>query len=311
MHSKACCLSVAAFFLIPAANALSLSTDRQLLALVPPESAVVAGIGLSPKGERPEGSLLIINKVNWEDISQLFAWTGADASREIHQLMIASMDFMPGGVINHSLFAKGHFDRIRIYSSLIRNGGVNKAYRGVEIATIPQAPNPANRADDTALWLAVLDDHILLLGNEAMIQEELDRYLDGSKPAPALLQRVAQLDPDDVAWSMVPTSGRTKQLNALLSSLDPKLPQILSNGELLVFGIHFKKQIRLEIRVLRNPGSAEDVSESSIETRPRTAHPSSLTFLPSEHLIVRSDVLLSRRAYLKWVAARDTSATLR
>jgi len=103
------------------------SADRQLLALVPPESAVVAGIGLSPKGERPAGNLLIISKINWEDISQLLAWTGADASREIHQLMIASLDFIPGGMIHHSLLAKGHFDRIRIHNFLIGMEGSSES----------------------------------------------------------------------------------------------------------------------------------------------------------------------------------------
>jgi len=32
-----------------------------------------------------------------------------------------------------------------------------------------------------------------------MIREELDRYVGGMRPAPTLLQRIAQLDPDDVA----------------------------------------------------------------------------------------------------------------
>jgi hypothetical protein len=257
------------------------------------------------------GNPLIISKVSWEDIHQLLAWTGADASREIHQLMIASLDFIPGEVIHHSVLAKGHFDHTRIYDSLIRNGGGSRVYRGIEIATVPQAPSRANGADETALWLAVLDDRMLLLGSEAMIQEELDRYEAGLKTDPTLLQRVGQLDPDDVAWSMVGISARRNEIDDFLSSLDPKLPRILSNGETLVFGVHFKRQIRLEFRVLMNPASGADgVSEPSTETLLQISHRSAFTFLPPERQIVRADVLLSRKAYMRWLAERDRAGPL-
>ena len=75
-------------FLVPMSSAAS--RDPKLIALVPPGAQIVAGISASPQPGQPD-NLDLITHDNIVDLQDLFALSGADGSRIIHDVVLVAI----------------------------------------------------------------------------------------------------------------------------------------------------------------------------------------------------------------------------
>jgi hypothetical protein len=98
-------------------------------------------------------------------------------------------------------------------------------------------------------WLTILDSSILLFGSIVSVQQELDRHLDQSPVDPHLLARLARLRRDDHSWNVLSLLTWTSHIRDALAAIDPKLAEVLKDGDTLQFGIHYGRQVEFEYEV--------------------------------------------------------------
>src|SRR5215472_10776808 len=101
------------FLLITAAGNCAISPDARLLPLVPPESAIVAGIHATSETGLP-GNFLMVSRSNRIDMDDFLALTGADTSRVLHEIIFIA-DGVRDPVVEHSLLASGVFNQSAIF----------------------------------------------------------------------------------------------------------------------------------------------------------------------------------------------------
>ena len=107
------------------------SKDHDLLSLVPPDVQIVAGMNaMTP--DRQQDSFLLITHNNMVDLEDVLALSGADDPRVIEQVVFVAGG-LSGGLSEHSLLARGHFDRDHIYRSVSSGGAAVDEYRGIKL----------------------------------------------------------------------------------------------------------------------------------------------------------------------------------
>ena len=88
------------FLLIPATIAASThAPDARLIALVPPESEIIAGMRTTSSGDWV-GGLLVVTLHNRLDLEDFTAITGADPSRMIHEAVFLASTSTRGDLLN-------------------------------------------------------------------------------------------------------------------------------------------------------------------------------------------------------------------
>lgn len=95
-------------------------------------------------------------------------------------------------------------------------------------------------------WLAIPDSSILLFGSVASVQQEFGRHLDRSPADPPLVARLARLRRDDNSWCVLSLPIWTSDIRDALAALNPKLAELLNDGDTLQFGIHYGRQVEFE-----------------------------------------------------------------
>jgi hypothetical protein len=223
----------------PAATA-----DQKLLSLVPPGAQAVARI--SSPSPAVMGNFVLTSRNNGIDFNDFLALTGADSTLVVHELVhIASAD-SAGRVKEHSLLASGNFDRECIYRSALNRGASVTRYRGLPVVQ----PLGRERSEFSEVrWLAIPESSILLFGSIASVQQELDRHLDRSPVDPRLVARLARLRRDDHSWCVLSVLTWTSDIRHSLAAINPKLAELLKDGDTLQFGIHYGRQVEFEYEV--------------------------------------------------------------
>lgn len=232
------------FLLIPATIAASAnSTDARLIALVPPENQIIAGMRTTSSGDWVRG-LLIVTQHNRLDLEDFTSITGADASRVIHEVVFLAAPATLGRLAEHSVLVGGHFNGDAIFASSKRGGATAETYRGLAVLVVPALARERSRFDEVR-WLVILDSTIAVFGSVVSVQHELDRYLAKSLPDPFLVERLSRLGGRDDAWSLFPAPSASGVVARALEKLDPKLGAVSREGGSMQYGIHFGRRVEI------------------------------------------------------------------
>jgi hypothetical protein len=226
--SKPCLKALVLLFVVPVSYAASRepSRDPKLIAMVPPGAQIVAGINASPQPGQPDNFLLVTHD-NIVDLQDLFALSGADASRIFQQVVFVAIANNAGLLTEHSLLVSGHFDQPHIYKSAVKGGATVTYYRGIEVLVIQPFKREQGTFNDVR-WLAVLDSNVVVFGTVATLRQELDRYASRSPADSPLLKRLARLRARDQSWCLLSPFTRNDEIRGLLATLDPKTGECCS-----------------------------------------------------------------------------------
>jgi len=218
--------------------------DRKLLSLVPPGAEVVAGMDTPPPKDQP-GSFVLITHNNTVDLNDFQALTGVDSARIVRHVIFVAIHGYTTLLGEHSMMVSGQFDQTRIYKSATDGGAQVFRYRGIPVLEIqPFARESADFHDDR--WFAILDSNLVLFGSIGAVQQELNRYLDGSATDPVLTSKVARLRHDDETWCLLSSPSQYPEIERALDSLNPKLAKLVAGADAFQFGIRYRKEVELE-----------------------------------------------------------------
>lgn len=301
-------IELISFFVI-ASNATA-SSDKNLLSLVPPGAAVVAGISTTSHQDQP-GNFLLITHNNWLDIQDFLALIGADSTRIIHQIVVVAVPDNEGRLNEHSLLAAGYFDQARIYRSASDGGGQVTHYRGIPVLSVQ--PFARERGDlNDVRWLVVLDSDILLFGTIASVHQELDRHLASSKVDPSIIQRLSRLRRDDETWCLLAAPIHSDEIRTVLAKFEPALSRLIENGGAFQFGIHYNGHIEFEYEVTTSSDFDPELipnalSLSLVDPNAKAPLLSPRSGNAELGYSVRGTVKVTRRRYDEWLAEISTS----
>jgi hypothetical protein len=195
------------------------------------------------------GQFVLISHKNRIDFNDFLALTGADSTLVVHEFILVASTDSAGMLNGHSLVASGNFDRECIYRSALSGGASVTRYRGLPVLVVQPFARERSEFNEVR-WLAIPDSSILLFGSVASVQQELDRHLDRSPADPRLVARLARLRRDDNSWCVLSLPTWTSDIRDSLAALNPKLAELLDDGDTLQFGIHYGRQVEFEYEVM-------------------------------------------------------------
>jgi hypothetical protein len=288
------------FLSCAAIAASALSSDLRLLQMVPPESEVVAGMITPTLVEEPDSFLLVTgnNRIDYEDF---FAITGADASRQIHQVVFVAATGADGKRNEHSLLVSGHFNRDAILRFTESSSPETESYRGETILVVPPLVRERGSFKHVR-WLAILNSEIAIFGTPATVQRELDRHIADSRPDPALMERLSRLGSHAETWCLLPLPSSFGILEGALDKLDPQLGAVAREGGSMQYGIHFGRQVEITASSYRptHRNSTSEIDESA-------AQPASARGFLADSYLAGNDggntavLKVPRRRYEEWL----------
>lgn len=275
-------------------------SDPRLIQLVPAQSKVVAGMPATSRSQILS-SFLILTPENKIDLQDFLAVIGRDTSRVIRRLVFVAAPGVTGVVGEHTLLVSGHFNRNAIFRFAEGGKASVAAYRNLPILVVPPFAREADGFHDTR-WFAVLDSQIAIFGSPELVRQELDRWLAGSPPDSLLVERLAQLDPKDDSWCLLPAPSSKGVVQNLLGKLDARLGAVARRGESIEYGIHFGR--RIEITASSNPVFQADNAppDASDDQWIGSSFFFSRPDIPSANSSDRVVVKVSRREYENWLA---------
>jgi hypothetical protein len=240
--------------------------DPKLLSLVPPGTQLVAGVSYqTPTGHLE--SLLVMGPDNLLDRCDFISLAGVDDSKVIRQMIFADGGSAPSTLGEHSILVSGRFDQTRIFKAAVSNGATVTEFRGFRVLVQQPFERELGTFKDVR-WLVVIDSKMALFGTRFSIQQELDRYLDGSAVDPLLMQKVSRLRPDDATWSVVlGVFNADDELEQVFRSLDPALANLIHDRKPFQFGIRYGRKVEVEYEVsLPSGASAQSISNFSAQS---------------------------------------------
>jgi hypothetical protein len=238
-------LALLACIAVPISSAAT--GDQKLLSLIPPGAQAVARI--SSRSSAIMGHYVLTSRNNGINYNDFLALTGADSTRVVHELIYVVAGDSSGMLNEHnSLLASGNFDRNRIYRSALSGGASVTRYRGLPVLVVQPFARERSEFNEVR-WLAIPESSILLFGSIASVQLELDRHLDRSPADPRLVARLSRLRRDNNSWCVLSLLTWTPDIRDSLAALNPKLTELLKDGDTLQFGTHYGRQIEFEYEI--------------------------------------------------------------
>jgi hypothetical protein len=285
--------------------------DPKLLSLVPPGTQLVAGVCNRTPAGRPDG-FLVAGRNTLVDRRDFISLAGVDDSMVIRQMIFAAGGADPSTSGEHSILASGRFDQARIFTAAVSNGATVTEFRGFRVLVQRPFERELGSFKDVR-WLAVIDSKVALFGTRFSVQQELDRYLDGSAVDPLLMQKVSRLRRDDATWSVLGMFTVDDELEEAFGSLDPVLANLLHDRNSFQFGIRYGREVEVEYEVTVPSGApAQSISNFSTQSLvPVNSKGSSL--LPRQDLAadgasVHGVVKVTTTRYAAWLAECARSA---
>ena len=174
-------------FLLSAASLLH-AADPQLLSLVMPAPAVLAGVNVEQVRGTPFGAYVLAElQMNEQNLQQLEAATGFDPRRDVREVLVASA--APAGTRGAGLvLVRGRFDVARIAAAAAQKGSPVTVYNGATVI------------DTRGNAMAFADPTLAIAGPLVEVQAALDRR-NGPRPLPAdVATKVNQWSTTQDAW---------------------------------------------------------------------------------------------------------------
>jgi hypothetical protein len=241
------------------------SADPKLLSLVPPGTQLVAGVNYRTPTGHLEG-LLVTGPKTLVDRCDFISLAGVDDSKVIREMIFAAggSDLSTWG--EHSILVSGRFDQTRIFKAAVSNGATVTEVRGFRVLVQQPFERELGTFKDVR-WLVVIDSKVALFGTIFSVQQELDRYLDGSAVDPLLMQKVSRLRPDDATWSVLGAFNSDDEQEQAFGLLDPALANLIHDRKPFQFGIRYGRKVEVEYEVTVPSGaSAQSISNFSTQS---------------------------------------------
>jgi hypothetical protein len=177
--------ALAGFF---AATLPARAADPQLLNLVMPDAAVLAGVNVDQAKTSSFGQF-ILNQVQNSDIQKLAALTGFDPTRDVHEVLAATG---PAGSKTALALARGNFKPDQIAAAAAAKGGTTtESYADLTIIEDQKQTH----------GVAFLSNSIAVAGDVASVKAAIDRNKHTSSSLPAAVQvQVNDWSSKEDAW---------------------------------------------------------------------------------------------------------------
>jgi hypothetical protein len=229
----------------------------KLLALVPEEAQIVAGIE-DPHNPASRGRLLLVTHSSNLDFNDWIAITGADPHRQTDEVIEVAASSAEGELHEHLLLVAGQFDRERIFRGALENGASMGEYRGQGVLVVE--PFARERLEMNALrWMVILNGRTTIFGSPVLVRQALDHYLNQSGPDPLLLKRLGQLHADVNSWNVLMMSAPMLARHVAPGQLHAAWTHILDGADELTIGIHYGSVDRVDFAV--HAVSSQSVSD--------------------------------------------------
>jgi hypothetical protein len=275
---------------------------------VPPGAEIVAGFT-----QGHPLSHLVVTRSNTTDLQDLESFTGVDPTRTIGTVILIAASGSRGFMSEHSLLAGGRFDARHIFKAAKENGATESEYLGFPVLIIPPLDRDKGVSQDVR-WFAVIDSQIAVFGTIPMVREELSRWLARSQPDPSLTRDLSRLHSADQSWCILSLALRSTEVAhrwlamldpAWLAMLDPAPSQTDFAKGRVIMGIHFGKQIEIELEHVPDSANREaqlqPQPDASQAPRPSTAALTS-QFVPNNDTSLHKVIRLSKKQYDQWTA---------
>jgi len=163
------------------------AADPQLLNLVMPDAAVLAGVNVDQAKTSTFGQF-VISQVQTSDIQKLAAATGFDPTRDVHEVLAATG---PAGSKTGLALARGTFNPAQIAAAAAAKGGTTtETYGGITILEDQKQTH----------GVAFLNSTIAIAGDVASVKAAIDRQKTPSSLPASVLVQINQWSTTEDAW---------------------------------------------------------------------------------------------------------------
>lgn len=173
--------------------------DAGLLNLVMPDAKVIAGMDIARAKASPFGQFFMKNmNLKDEDLAKFTAMTGFDPTRDLTEVVIASIDTNTKGN-NAILLVRGNFDAARIKLALAKNGmDIVQSVMGIEMFS--------KKGDKNSV--AFVDSGLAVAGDSVAVKAALERRAGGSGLPAATYAKAQDMSRENDIWMVtsVPVS---------------------------------------------------------------------------------------------------------
>ncbi len=173
--------------------------DAGLLNLVMPNAKVIAGMDIARAKASPFGQFFMKNmNMKDEDLAKFTAMTGFDPTRDLTEVVIASVDTNTKGN-NAILLVRGNFDPARLKLALAQNGmNVVQMVMGIEMFSKKDDKNS----------VAFIDSGLAVAGDSVAVKAALERRAGGSGLPAATYAKAQDMSRENDIWMVtsVPVS---------------------------------------------------------------------------------------------------------
>lgn len=219
----------------------------RLLALVPPDAAVVAGVE-DPHNPIPYGHHLLVTVANSLELDDWVALTGVDSHRAVDQLIWLAASSPRGGLREHALLVAGTFDRQHIFQAARQNGASTTWYEQIESLVIQPFAREQSCMGDVR-WLAILDEHTAVFGTPWLVQRAIDRLASRASADPRVLTRIARLHDKANSWTLLALPADPAARRAAISQLPRPWSDLVRNAGEITLGIRYGSTTRIDFSI--------------------------------------------------------------
>jgi hypothetical protein len=234
-----------------ATQCLGSSPKPDLVALIPPGSALVAGMESKHQGGGRPSLFIPLPGKSWRDVDFFNSLCGADPEKSVDEMI-----FVDGSLnrsdYGHTLLARGHFNSRVLYRSALSRGATQESYAGLTVIRVPPLAREHSEFTEMTL-LVVIKSQFLLLGTPEYVEKEVDRFIAGDSPEPIIADQIDAARRSDVWWMLLKPSD-TSTVKRSLMSLDPDLAEAVMQPNVSV-RMRYGKKAEFEYQLLRVPTS--------------------------------------------------------
>jgi hypothetical protein len=239
---------IAAIFLstIPSHSFAEPATGR-LLALIPAEATVVAGVE-DPHNPDTGGHHLLVTVPSSFDLDDWLSITGVDSTRTVDRLIWLAASSTGRPLSEHALLVAGRFDREHIFRAAKQNGASTTFYGGIEALLVAPLPREHDKMQDLR-WLAILDGQSAVFGTPWLVQRIIDRSAAHASTDPILAGRLARLHANVNSWNLIALPADAAARRAAISQLPSPWSELLDGAGEVTLGTRYGSTVHLDLSV--------------------------------------------------------------
>jgi hypothetical protein len=235
---------IAGVLVASAICAVASARQSELLALIPGDAQIIAGIE-DPHNARVNGRLLFATHNNNLDFGDWMALVCADPDMGASKVVEVAASSARGELKEHLLIIEGSLNRDRIFRAAQQNGAKVVKYKGEEVLAISPFAREKRQMTETR-WLAIIDGRISLFGTPLLVEQALDRRASHTLPDARLMEQLNQLHADVDSWNVLTMPPEVLARHLQAEQLDVSLKDVLDGIDELAIGVHYGSTARID-----------------------------------------------------------------